>query len=89
LPDGTYIFKPKIPLWVNIGGTCNGRFWFILLPFGLLYCHLVYFTAIWSILCPFGTFDVFWYIFLFLNEKSGNPEAKQKRKDPASLEPHF
>jgi hypothetical protein len=24
------IFKPKIPMWVNFGGSCNGRFWYIL-----------------------------------------------------------
>jgi hypothetical protein len=24
--------------------------------FGLFYCHLVYFTAVWSILLPFGLF---------------------------------
>jgi hypothetical protein len=24
LPDG-FIFKPKIPFWVNFGGSCNGR----------------------------------------------------------------
>jgi hypothetical protein len=28
---------PKITIWVNFGGSCNAR----------LYCHLVYFTAIW------------------------------------------
>jgi hypothetical protein len=25
LPDGTYIFKPKIPIWVNFGGPGNGK----------------------------------------------------------------
>jgi hypothetical protein len=24
LPDGTYIFEPKIPIWANFGGSCNG-----------------------------------------------------------------
>jgi hypothetical protein len=35
LPDGTYIFKPKSPIWVNFGGSCNGSCWFILWPFGI------------------------------------------------------
>jgi hypothetical protein len=29
LPDG-FIFKPKIPIWVNLGGPCSVRFWNIL-----------------------------------------------------------
>jgi hypothetical protein len=36
LPDGIF-FKPKIPIWVIFGGSCNGRCWHILLPFGLFY----------------------------------------------------
>jgi hypothetical protein len=27
LPDGTFIFKPKIPNWVNLGGSCNDIFY--------------------------------------------------------------
>jgi hypothetical protein len=42
LPDGTCIFVPKIPIWVNFGGS-----WSILRPFGI-------FIVIWNILCPFG-----------------------------------
>jgi hypothetical protein len=52
--------------------------WSILLPFGIFYCHLVYFTAIWSyfraiwsILRPFGIFychlvyfTAIWFILL-------------------------
>jgi hypothetical protein len=33
--------------------------WYILLPFGIFYCHLVYFIAIWYIFW-------FWYIFPLL-----------------------
>jgi hypothetical protein len=44
-----YIFKQKIPIWVNFGGSCIGRCWYILWPFGI-------FTAIWYILWPFGIF---------------------------------
>jgi hypothetical protein len=49
-----HIFKPKILIWTNFGGTCDRRCWYILRPFGLFYGHLVYFTAIWSILRQFG-----------------------------------
>jgi hypothetical protein len=61
-----FVFKPKIPIWVNFGGSCDGRFWYILWPLGLSNCHLVYF--IWSFKLPFGTlYLVFqiaiWYIF--------------------------
>jgi hypothetical protein len=50
------ISKPKIPIWVNIGGPCNGRCWFILRPFGKFYGHLVYMLVIWYICCLFGIF---------------------------------
>jgi hypothetical protein len=56
LPDGICIFKTKTPIWVNFGVSCNERYLDILLPFGLFYCHLVYFIAIWNILLPFGIF---------------------------------
>jgi hypothetical protein len=37
-----YIFKPKIPVWVNFGGSCNGDDGIpILCPFGILFGHLV------------------------------------------------
>jgi hypothetical protein len=41
LPDGIHIFKPKIPIWVNFDGPCNGRYCYILRPFGVFYGHLV------------------------------------------------
>jgi hypothetical protein len=44
-----YIFKPKILIWIDFGGSGNGRCWYILSP-------LVYFTAIWYILWSFGIF---------------------------------
>jgi hypothetical protein len=57
-----HIFKPKIQIWVNFGGSGDGRCWHILLPFGLPMCwpfgilcgHLVYSVAIWYTLWPFG-----------------------------------
>jgi hypothetical protein len=66
-----HIFKPKIPIWVNFGGSNIQlkmleyfvAIWSILWPFGL-------FVAIWSILWPFGifysylvyVFFQFWYV---------------------------
>jgi hypothetical protein len=57
-----YIFKPKTPIWVNFGGSKNENV-------AMIYGHLVYFTAIWSILRPFGLFyghlvyfTAIWYI---------------------------
>jgi hypothetical protein len=54
-----YIFKPKIPIWVNLEDlemenvdVYYGHWefitaiWYILWPFGIFYGHLVYFMAI-------------------------------------------
>jgi hypothetical protein len=30
-----YIFKPKIPIWVNFGGPWNGKVCYILCPLGI------------------------------------------------------
>jgi hypothetical protein len=40
-----HIFKPKIPILVNFGGSCNGRCCYILWQFGLFYGHLVCLVA--------------------------------------------
>jgi hypothetical protein len=42
-----YIFKPKIQIRVNFGGSCRGRCWYILLPFGV------------PMVGPFGIFYLF------------------------------
>jgi hypothetical protein len=42
-----YIFKPKIPIWVNFGGSWSEKGWYILLPFGIFYSHLVLLRGIW------------------------------------------
>jgi hypothetical protein len=39
-----FIFKPKIPIWINFGGYCNGRCWYILGPFGIVNGNLVHFS---------------------------------------------
>jgi hypothetical protein len=44
--------------------------WSILLPFGLFYCHLVYFIAIRYIL---WLFIIFFQFGMLYEEKSGNP----------------
>jgi hypothetical protein len=60
--DRWLVFKPKIPIWLNLGGSCNWRCWYryfmaiwnILRTFGIFYDHLVH-------LCSFGKFLRFWY----------------------------
>jgi hypothetical protein len=42
-----FVFKPKIQIWVNFGGSCNGRWWHILLTLCPLYGLLLYFMDIW------------------------------------------
>jgi hypothetical protein len=41
-----YVFEPKIPIWVNLAGSWNGKCWRILWSFGIFYVHLVYFMSI-------------------------------------------
>jgi hypothetical protein len=48
-----YGFEPKIPIWVNFGGPWNGKYWYILWPFGIFLpfgnlgvCNLVHFTPV-------------------------------------------
>jgi hypothetical protein len=57
-----YIFKPKIQIWINFGGFCNGRCWCILCPFGTFYGHLPYFKDIWYISRLNWIFFLFWYV---------------------------
>jgi hypothetical protein len=66
-----FVFKTKIPIWVNFGGSCNGKSWYVLWPFGVFYCFWIYFRAPGYILWSFGIFSLFWF-FLY-QEKSGNP----------------
>jgi hypothetical protein len=49
-------YKPKIIIWINFRGACNGRCWNILWPFGIFYVHLVYSVASWYMLWLFGVF---------------------------------
>jgi hypothetical protein len=62
-----HIFEPKIPIWVNFGGSCNGRCWYILWPFDLFYSRLVYFAAIWYIWYKIG---INFHVLVFCIEKN-------------------
>jgi hypothetical protein len=46
---------------------------------GIFHGRLVYFKAVWYILCPFGIFDdylVYFYSFgILYQDKSGNPDS--------------
>jgi hypothetical protein len=46
LPDGLFS-NQKSQFWINFGGPCNGKSWYILWPFGLFYCYWKYLMAIW------------------------------------------
>jgi hypothetical protein len=71
-------FKPK--------NLSLGKFWRVLKveDVGIFYWHLVYFTAIWYILWPFGIFYcylVYLSRFGMLREdKSGNPDLAHMKK---------
>jgi hypothetical protein len=52
-----HIFKPKALIWVNFGGSCNGRCWYILWPFCQCSGHLVLLVVIWYI-----HFPPIWYV---------------------------
>jgi hypothetical protein len=41
-----YIFEQKIQIYINFGGSCDGRCRYILCRFGIFYGHLVYFLFI-------------------------------------------
>jgi hypothetical protein len=64
-----FIFKPKIPIWVNFGKKLIYfmAIWNILLTFGIFYDHLVFFVFIWYIFSGLGVMN---------QEKSGNPGLK-------------
>jgi hypothetical protein len=51
-----FIFKPKIPIFVNFGGLA-------IEDVGIFYVRWVHFPAIWHILWPFVHFPPFWFIF--------------------------
>jgi hypothetical protein len=44
------LFVQGCQIWVNFGGSCNGRRGYILQTFDIFYGHLVYFMVIWETL---------------------------------------
>jgi hypothetical protein len=70
-----FAFKPKIQSWVNFGGSCNGRCWYILWTLGPFYVPLLYFMDIWYSSWKFGIFFPFWY---FVRRKIWQPCAGRK-----------
>jgi hypothetical protein len=64
LPDGIF-FRPKIPVWVQFGGSCHGRCWYMYYMSIWSICgSLVNFEAIWYILWLFGIFH--WHLVYFM-----------------------
>jgi thiol-disulfide isomerase/thioredoxin len=57
-----FVFKPKIPIWVNFGGPWNGKCRYILWSFGIFYDQLVDYLAIWQCCGNLVYFPLFWYI---------------------------
>jgi hypothetical protein len=49
LPDGLFS-KQKYQFWVNLGGSCNVRCWYILWPFGIFSTVLGYFHPFWYVM---------------------------------------
>jgi hypothetical protein len=45
-----FVFKPKIPIWVNFGVCYDGKCWSILWPCGIFNGLLLHFKVIWYIL---------------------------------------
>jgi hypothetical protein len=72
-----FVFKPKIKIWVNFGGSCCGKYlvyfmtiWSTLRPLEIFYGHFVYFVVIWYIFPRFDILD---------QKKSGNTASKRDR----------
>jgi hypothetical protein len=42
-----FVLKPKIQIWVNFRGSCNGRCWYIFWTLGPFHGLLLYFMDIW------------------------------------------
>jgi hypothetical protein len=81
-------FKPKIAIWVNFGGSCNGRYWSywsaiwsILWPIGIFCGYLVHFYNLWL----FVTFFLFGMLY---QEKSGKPSFRTLLSFCFSLQHH-
>jgi hypothetical protein len=69
LPDGLFS-NQKSQDGYNFRVSFNGRCCYMVWPFNLFHCHLVYYVAIWYILWLFGIFSHFGMLY---QEQSGNP----------------
>jgi hypothetical protein len=56
----------KISIWVNFGGSFNGRCWYFIWLFGLFFGYLV----------PMVVWYIFSRFYILYQEKSGNPEQE-------------
>jgi hypothetical protein len=77
-----FVFKPKIQICVNFGGTCNGRWWNILWT-------MVHFTVIWYILWTFGIVCgnlVCFHVLVFCIKKNMATLIYIRRKNSVYLE---
>jgi hypothetical protein len=64
-----FVFKPKIQIWVNFGGSCTGRCWYVLRTFGSFYSLLLYFRTCGIVR---GNLLYFSRLGILYREKSGN-----------------
>jgi hypothetical protein len=67
LPDGLFSNQKESQFGVNIGGSCYGKSWYIVCPFGLFYGHWKYIMAIWYILWQLGIFFPFLVYWIKIN----------------------
>jgi hypothetical protein len=58
-----FVFKPKIPIWVNFWGPSNEKCLYILWSVGIFYGHLVKFMAVCYSLWSLCIFFPFWYVW--------------------------
>jgi hypothetical protein len=61
-------FHIKIPIWEYSGGPWNGKCWFIIEPFGILYGHLVH--ILYGNLVIVLTFGIFFPVLVYCNKKN-------------------
>jgi hypothetical protein len=57
-----YFHTKKSQLGYILVGHGSETVWYILLPSGIFYGHLVHFMTIWYSLWPFGTFFQLWFV---------------------------
>jgi hypothetical protein len=83
LPDGMHVFKPKILIWVNFGGSCIGRCWYNLWTVGLL---VVVCYILWTFGIVRGHLVYFPHFGMLYVKKSGDPEFDRgPRRDAHEL----